>query len=90
MVTLLFASRPGEHGISVYDVRPGVTKTDMTSSPTITSRYDRLIEEGLCVQPRWGEPDDIGKAIATLARDDFPYFSGQTFTIDGGLSVPRL
>ena len=90
MITILFASRLGEHGISVYDVRPGVTKTDMTSAAEVTSKYDELIKEGLCIQPRWGKPEAVGKAIAALARGDFSYSSGQTFTIDGGLTVPRL
>ncbi len=90
MVTQLFATRLGQYGIPVFDVRPGVMKTDMSSAPAVTSKYDRLIEEGLFIQPRWGQPEDVGKAVAALARGDFPYSSGQTFMIDGGLTVPRL
>ena len=88
MVTQLFAARLGEYDLPVYEVRPGVTKTDMTSG--VTDKYDKLIEEGLCVTPRWGFPEDIGKAVASLARRDFPYSTGQTIMIDGGLTIPRL
>lgn len=88
MVTQLFATRLGSEGIPVYEVRPGVTKTDMTSG--VTDKYDKLIADGLCVTPRWGFPEDIGKAIAGLARGDFPYSTGQVIMIDGGLTIPRL
>ncbi len=88
MMTLLFATRLGEHGIPVYDVRPGVTKTDMTSG--VTDKYDQLIEEGLCVTPRWGYPEDVGKAVVALAQGSFPYSTGQTIMVDGGLTIPRL
>lgn len=88
MLTQLFAARLGGDGIPVYEVRPGVIKTDMTSG--VTDKYDKLIEEGLCVQPRWGFPDDIGKSVAALARGDFPFSTGQVVMVDGGLTMPRL
>lgn len=88
MVTQLFATRLGEYHLPVYEVRPGVTKTDMTSG--VTDKYDKLIEDGLCVTPRWGFPEDVGKAVASLARGDFPYSTGQTIMVDGGLTIPRL
>ncbi|MEM1083678.1 MAG: 3-ketoacyl-ACP reductase [Verrucomicrobiota bacterium] len=88
MVTQLFAARLGEFGIPVYEVRPGVTRTDMTSG--VTEKYDKLIADGLCVTPRWGQPEDVGKAVASLARGDFPYSTGQTIMVDGGLTLPRL
>jgi len=88
MMTLLFASRLGVEGIPVYEVRPGITQTDMTAK--VQSKYDQLIGEGLCVQPRWGYPEDVGKAVASLARGDFPYSTGQVIMVDGGLTIPRL
>lgn len=88
MVTQLFAARLGAEGIPVYEVRPGVIRTDMTAG--VTEKYDRLIANGLCVQPRWGAPDDIGKVVASLARGDFPYSTGQVVMVDGGLTMPRL
>jgi 3-oxoacyl-[acyl-carrier protein] reductase len=88
MLTQLFATRLGPLGIPVYEVRPGVIRTDMTAG--VVEKYDRLIENGLCVQPRWGTPDDVGRAVAALARGDFPYSSGQVVMVDGGLTIPRL
>ena len=88
MTSQLFAVRLGEYGIPVYEIRPGITKTDMTSG--VAEKYDKLLEEGLCVQARWGYPEDVGKAVAALARGDFPYSTGQVIMIDGGLTIPRL
>ena len=88
MASLLFAARLGEYEIPVYEVRPGVIATDMTSG--VQEKYDKLIGEGLTVQKRWGTPEDIGKAVAAIARGDFPYSSGSVFMVDGGLTVPRL
>jgi 3-oxoacyl-[acyl-carrier protein] reductase len=88
MLTQLFAVRLGAEGIPVYEVRPGVIKTDMTAG--VTEKYDKLIAGGLCVQPRWGLPDDVGRAVAALARGDFPYSTGQVIMVDGGLVLPRL
>lgn len=88
MVTQLFATRLGAEGIPVYELRPGVTKTDMTS--VVTEKYDKLIAGGLTVQPRWGFPEDVGKAVASLVKGDFPYSTGQVIMIDGGLTIPRL
>ncbi len=88
MMTQLFAARLGEFGIPVYEVRPGVIRTDMTAG--VTEKYDRLIAGGLTVQPRWGQPDDVGRAVAALARGDFPYSTGQVVLVDGGLTLGRL
>jgi len=88
MMSALFAARLGEYGIPVYEVRPGVTKTDMTSG--VTAKYDALIEDGLCVTPRWGFPEDIGKAVGALAEGKFTYSTGQVILVDGGLTMPRL
>jgi 3-oxoacyl-[acyl-carrier protein] reductase len=88
MLSQLFATRLGADGIPVYEVRPGVIKTDITAG--VTAKYDDLISKGLCVQPRWGFPDDIGKAVAGLARGDFPFSTGQVVMVDGGLTIPRL
>lgn len=88
MATILWATRLGEHDIPVYELRPGITKTDMTTG--VTKKYDKLIADGLCVQPRWGLPEYVGKAAASLARGDFPYSTGQAILIDGGLTIPRL
>jgi len=88
MMTALFASRLGEFGIPVYELRPGIIKTDMTAG--VTEKYDKLIGDGLTIQPRWGLPEDIGKGVAALVRGDFPYSSGSVIMVDGGLTIPRL
>lgn len=88
MMSQLFAARLGADGIPVYEVRPGVIKTDMTAG--VTEKYDKLIANGLNIQPRWGFPEDVGKAVASLARGDLPFSTGQVLMVDGGLTVPRL
>lgn len=88
MATQLFATRLGEYGLPVYEIRPGITQTDMTSK--VKEKYDKLLEEGLCVTPRWGYPEDAGKAVTALAGGAFPYSTGQVIMVDGGLTIPRL
>jgi len=88
MTTLLWAVRLGEYGIPVYEVRPGVIKTDMTRA--VQAKYDQLIGEGLLVESRWGLPEDVGRAVATLVRGDLPYATGQVVVVDGGLTLQRL
>lgn len=88
MATQLFASRLGEYKLPVYEIRPGITQTDMTAK--VKEKYDKLLEEGLCVTPRWGYPEDAGKAVVALAGGAFPYSTGQVLMLDGGLTIPRL
>lgn len=88
MATQLFAVRLGEFNIPVYEVRPGIISTDMTSG--VKDKYDRMIEDGLCVTRRWGYPEDVGRAVAVLATGNFPYSTGQVIMCDGGLTLPRL
>jgi NAD(P)-dependent dehydrogenase (short-subunit alcohol dehydrogenase family) len=88
MATKLWAARLGEFDIPVYEVRPGVIRTDMTAP--VESAYSRLLDKGLTIQRRWGTPDDVGAAVAALVRGDVPYATGQVLCIDGGLTVQRL
>lgn len=88
MATQLWAARLAESGISVYEIQPGVIRSDMTSG--VTEKYDRLIEEGLTLQKRWGEPADVGRAVRTLVRGDLPYATGQVLNIDGGMHIRTL
>lgn len=88
MATQLWAARLAEYGIGVYEVRPGVIRTDMTSG--VTEKYDKLIAEGLTAEPRWGEPSDVGKAVATLASGALSYATGNVLMVDGGLTLQRL
>jgi NAD(P)-dependent dehydrogenase (short-subunit alcohol dehydrogenase family) len=88
MAARLFATRLAEHGIPVYDVRPGIVATDMTAP--VRETYDRRIAEGLIPERRWGLPEDVGRVVAALLRGDLPYTTGSVITVDGGLSIPRL
>jgi 3-oxoacyl-[acyl-carrier protein] reductase len=88
MATKLWALRLAEFGIPVYEVQPGIIETDMTA--VVKEKYDRLIAEGLIPQSRWGQPEDVGKAVAMLVRGDLPYSTGAVIKVDGGLTIPRL
>ena len=88
MVTKLWAARLAEFGIGVYEVRPGVIRSDMTAG--VTEKYDKLIAEGLTVEPRWGTPEDVGRAVAVLARGELSYATGSVIMVDGGLTLRRL
>jgi NAD(P)-dependent dehydrogenase (short-subunit alcohol dehydrogenase family) len=88
MVASLFAVRLAEHGIPVYDVRPGIIATDMTAR--VKEAYDQRIAGGLVPEKRWGMPDDVGRVVAALARGDLPYATGSVIHVDGGLAIPRL
>lgn len=88
MATKLWAVALSEHNIPVYEVRPGLIATDMTS--VVKQKYDQLIQEGLLLEPRWGTPEDIGRTVAALVRGDIPYATGQVIIQDGGLTLERL
>ena len=88
MMTQLFATRLGAYDIPVYEIRPGVIATDMTSG--VKEKYDRLFAEGLSVQARWGKVEDIGKIVLALAKGLMPYSTGAVIMADGGLTIPRL
>ena len=86
MVTKLFAHRLGAHGIYVHEIRPGFMDTAMIASAGNTP-VDEWIADGRVPIPRWGQPDDVGVAIATLAAGDMPYMTGQPLWIAGGLNL---
>ena len=88
MASQLWAARLAEAGIPVYEVRPGIVRTDMTAG--VAEKYDRLIAEGVVPQRRGGVPDDVGRVVAALARGDAPYSTGAVVSVDGGLTIPRL
>jgi NAD(P)-dependent dehydrogenase (short-subunit alcohol dehydrogenase family) len=83
-----FALRLAPHGIAVFEIRPGIIRTDMTAP--VAGRYDEAIDSGLVPMARWGEPRDIGEAAAGLASGRFAFATGSVISADGGLSMPRL
>ena len=88
MMTTLFADRLAESGINVYEVRPGIVETDMTSG--VQEKYDKLIGDGLTPIRRWGQPEDVGKAVVALAEGMFPFSTGEVLNVDGGFHMHRL
>jgi len=89
MMTKLWADRLAEYGINVYEIRPGIIATDLTS--VVKDKYDRLIlDEGLTPIKRWGLPEDIGKAVLAIAEGLFPFSTGEVINVDGGFHLHRL
>lgn len=89
MMTRLFASRLAQHGINVYEIRPGVVETDMTAG--VKARYDQLINhEDLTPIRRWGLPDDVARAVVAIAGDLLPFSTGEVINVDGGFHLRRL
>jgi 3-oxoacyl-[acyl-carrier protein] reductase len=84
----LFATRLADHGIPVYEVRPGIIATDMTAG--VRELYDRRIADGLVPDRRWGQAEDVGRVVLALVRGDLPYATGTVIKVDGGLGIPRL
>lgn len=88
MTARLFAHRLAEYGIPVFELRPGIIATDMTTG--VKEKYDRLIADGLVPQNRWGTPEDIGQAVVGLAQGYFNYSTGAVIEVGGGFGIPRL
>ena len=88
MMTSLYAARLAEYGINVYEIRPGVIATDMTAG--VQEKYDKMIEDGAWPLKRWGKPDDIGRAVAAIARGDLPFSTGEIINVDGGFHLRTL
>jgi NAD(P)-dependent dehydrogenase (short-subunit alcohol dehydrogenase family) len=89
MMTKLWADRLAEFGINVYEIRPGIIATDLTS--VVKEKYDKLIlEDGLTPIPRWGAAEDIGKAVLAIAEGAFPFSTGEVINVDGGFHLHRL
>ena len=89
MMTALWADRLAEYGINVYEIRPGIIKTDLTS--VVQDKYDKLIlEQGITPIRRWGQPQDVGKAVAAIAEDLLPFSTGEVINVDGGFHLSRL
>jgi len=88
MMTQLFAARLAEYGINVYEIRPGIVLTDMTGS--VKEKYEGMISDGLTPVARWGTPEDVGRAVAAIAEDRFPFSTGEVINVDGGFHIRRL
>jgi NAD(P)-dependent dehydrogenase (short-subunit alcohol dehydrogenase family) len=81
MMTALFAHRLAQHGILVYELRPGVMETDMTKP--VKENYDRLIQEGMALIRRWGQLEDVARAVVAIAEGALLFSTGEVIHIDG-------
>ena len=88
MITKLYAARLAEYGISVFEVRPGIIETDMTSK--VKEKYEKMIAEGLTPIKRMGQPEDIGKCVVSIAEGNFDFCTGTVIDCDGGFNVRCL
>jgi len=88
MAALVFADRLSEEGINVYEIRPGLIKTELSTRSKY--KFDRLITEGLIPQKRWGTPEDVAKAVASLARGDWAFSTGTIFEVSGGMNIKSI
>lgn len=88
MACQLWATRLAAEGIQVFEVRPGIMETDMTSG--VKEKYDRLIAEGLVPQARWGQPEDVGQCVESILTGHLPFSTGQIISVDGGFHISRL
>ena len=88
MMTALFADRLAEYGINVYEIRPGIIQTDMTS--VVTDKYNKMIADGLTPIRRWGQPDDVARAVLAIAEGYLPFSTGEVINVDGGFHLQRL
>jgi NAD(P)-dependent dehydrogenase (short-subunit alcohol dehydrogenase family) len=87
-MTWLFADRLAEERIQVFEVCPGVIATDMTGP--VKEKYDRLIAEGMSPMRRWGQPQDVARAVAALVEGYLPFSTGERINVDGGFHIRRL
>lgn len=88
MMTALYADRLSEYGINVYEIRPGIIATDMTQA--VKGKYDALIGNGLTPIRRWGQPEDVARAVVVLAEGMLPFSTGEVINVDGGFHLRRL
>lgn len=88
MMTSLYADRLAEFGIAVFEIRPGIIRTDMTKP--VEKKYNQMISNGITPFKRWGEPEDVGKAVLAIAEGYLPFSTGEVINVDGGFHLRRL
>jgi NAD(P)-dependent dehydrogenase (short-subunit alcohol dehydrogenase family) len=88
MMSRLYAARLAASRIHVFEVRPGIIATDMTSPAT--AKYDALIVQGNVLPARWGTPEDVATAVASIAEGRLPFATGEIINVGGGLHLHRV
>ena len=90
MITKLFAHRLAQYGIRVYEIRPGIIETDLTARQEIRESYGQRVGKGLTPINRWGKPEEVGRAVAMIARGELPFSTGEIINVDGGWHLRSL
>jgi 3-oxoacyl-[acyl-carrier protein] reductase len=88
MAAKLFAARLAPHGVTVFEIQPGIIRTDMTAS--VAASYEERIANGLVPQRRMGEPADVARAVRAIANGLLDYSTGQALNVDGGFQLRTL
>jgi NAD(P)-dependent dehydrogenase (short-subunit alcohol dehydrogenase family) len=88
MSVALYAQRLAQSGIKVFEIRPGIIRTDMIAK--VEQIYEEKIADGLLPQRRMGEGSDIAKAIRAIADGLLDYSTGQILNVDGGFHLRSL
>lgn len=88
MAAKLFTARLARHNVSVFEIQPGIIRTDMIAS--VAAAYEEKIANGLLPQPRMGEPADVARAVRAIADGHLDYCTGQIIHVDGGFHLRTL
>jgi 3-oxoacyl-[acyl-carrier protein] reductase len=88
MSAALYAERLAPNGILVFEIRPGIIRTDMIAA--VEKAYEEKIAAGLLPQRRIGEPTDVARAVRAIADGLLDYAAGQVLDIDGGFHLRSL
>jgi NAD(P)-dependent dehydrogenase (short-subunit alcohol dehydrogenase family) len=88
MSVALYAARLAASNIQVFEIRPGIIRTDMISA--VESVYEEKIANGLLPQRRMGEGTDVAKTVRAIADGRLDYSTGQVLNVDGGFHLRTL
>lgn len=88
MSVALYAQRLAADNVQVFEIRPGIIRTDMVAS--VEKSYEEKIAAGLLPQRRMGEPEDVARAVRAVADGLLDYCTGQVIDVDGGFHLRSL
>jgi len=88
MSVALYAQRLATAGVKVFEIRPGIVRTDMIAR--VETLYEEKIAAGLLPQRRMGEGSDVAKAVRAIADGLLDYSTGQVLNVDGGFHLRSL
>ena len=88
MSAAVWAARLAAEGVRVFEIRPGVIRTDMIAA--VERSYEERIRAGLVPQARMGEGADVARAVRAVADGLLDYSTGQVINVDGGFHMRIL